>query len=76
MVKQFPIEFTLDSGTHVVVDRIETDTYDFTLKPHDGPSRHFTYIEGEKTKAELDETLDFEQLEALRTFWLEDEDVV
>jgi hypothetical protein len=75
MVKEYPIGFTLENGTHVIVNKTGPDTYDFTLEPTDRPPRHFTYRD-DSTKAEIDETLDFEQLDAVRTFWLKNEDVV
>lgn len=73
---QFPMEYTLDSGTHVVVREAGAGRYDFTLTPTDEAARHFTYVENEKTKAEWDDEADFEQLEALRAFWLKTEDIV
>jgi hypothetical protein len=76
MDTKFPLDFTLDSGTHVVVQQTGADRYEFTLTPTDDPARHFTYVEGERNKAEWDEIADFEQLEALRRFWLETEDIV
>lgn len=76
MHERFPMEFTLDSGTHVLVREAGPGRYDFTLTPTDEAPRHFTYVEGERTKAEWDDTTDFEQLEALRTFWLNTEDII
>jgi hypothetical protein len=74
MVKEYPIAFTLENGTHVVVHKTGPETYDFTLEPTHGAPRHFTYRD-DVPKAEIDETLDFEQLDAVRTFWLKNEDV-
>lgn len=76
MHTQFPLEFTLDSGTNVVVRHTGGNQYDFSLAPTDEAPRHFTYVDGERSKAEWDEIADFEQLEALRRFWLETEDIV
>lgn len=76
MIEHFPYEFTLASGTRVVVNKLNNTTYDFSLTPSEGPAEHFTYIEDGRTKSDWDEALEFEQLDALRTFWLENEDVV
>lgn len=76
MHTHFPLHYTLDSGTHVVVQNAGGGRYEFTLTPQDDAPRHFTYVEGEKSKAEWDEITDFEQLEALRHFWLKTEEIV
>lgn len=76
MSAEFPMEYTLSDGTHVVVTKVGTDRYDFELTPTEGPQRHFTYVEGEKSKAEWDETTDFDEMDALRTFWLKMEEIV
>lgn len=68
MLKHFPIEYTLESDTKVTVSKKTADTYNFYLKPHDKPSRQFTYVDDGRPKAVWDDSLDFEQLEALRTF--------
>lgn len=73
MESLFPMEFSLDNGTLVTVHDMGGDQYDFTLKPEEGAPRSFTYVEGERTKAEWDEIADFDQLQALRTFWLNTE---
>ena len=76
MSEQFPMEFTLSSGTHVVVNRAGDNSFDFLLRPTNGAENNFTYVEDERPKTEWDESLEFEQLDALRTFWLKTEDVV
>ncbi len=75
MIKKYPLEFTLDNDTHVVVNKTGPDTYEFSLTPKERPPYRFTYKD-DKPKAEVDETLHFEQLNALRTFWLKNEDVI
>jgi len=75
MVHSFPLEFTLERGTHVLVNNNGANTYEFTLKPEDGPSRQFTYVDDGRTKTEAEESLDFEETDVLRTFWLETEDI-
>lgn len=76
MSTHFPLNYTLDNGTDVLVRQDGGGRYHFTLTDADGRSRQFTYVDGKRTKAEWDDTTDFEQLEALRRFWLETEDVV
>lgn len=73
MKKHYPIKFTLENGTHVVVEKTSNDTYDFTLRSEEG-ERHFTYVDDQRSKTEIDESLDFDQLNAVRRLWLEDED--
>jgi hypothetical protein len=76
MKKSYPLKFTLENGTHVVVNKTGTNTFDFTLNPHKGPTSQFTYVEDGRSKTAVEESLDFEQIDALRTFWLENEDIV
>lgn len=76
MIDNFPIHYTLESGTQVTVNRSAADTYDFDLMPTEGTASPFTYVEGQKTKSEWDHILNFEQLEALRKFWLMNEEIV
>ena len=75
MKKDYPLEFTLEDGTHVEVNKTGSNTYDFTLQPEKGPVRHFTFVDDEKFTAEVEKTLDFDQLNALRRFWLESEKI-
>lgn len=76
MKKHFPLEFTLENGSHVRVDRTGPNTFDFTIKPKEDPAYQFTYVDDGKTKTEAEESLEFEQIDALRTFWLETEDLI
>ena len=77
MSRHFPLEFTLESGTKVTVTKESADTYDFSLRPtHGRPATQFTYVDDGRPKAEWDEKLDFQQLEALRHFWVMTEDVL
>lgn len=73
---KFPYKFTLDSGTHVVVNKTGDNSYDFALTHKEGPESHFTYTDDGRPKSAWDDQLEFEQLDALRAFWLEREDVV
>jgi hypothetical protein len=74
MRKDFPLEFNLDDGTHVVVRKAGNHLYDFTLKPGHGPERHFSVNDEEEFTDEKEKALDFDQLNALRRFWLETRD--
>jgi hypothetical protein len=76
MATEFPMEYTLESGTKVVVTRQDPKTYHFALTPLEGPAESFTYREDQRTKAEWDDVLEFEQLDALREFWLKTEDII
>jgi len=75
MSKHYPLKFTLDDGIHVEVDKTGNDTYEFILKPKEGPDRHFTFID-DASRENVTESLDFDQLNAVRRFWLEQEDVL
>ncbi len=57
MKKGYPLEFTLENGTHVVVNKTGTNTFDFTLKPKHGSTRQFTFIDDEKFTSEVEESL-------------------
>lgn len=76
MIESFPINFDLESGAKVTVDKRAAQLYDFTILQPGKPARQFTYIDDGRPKAQWDESLDFEQLEALRKFWLMNEDVL
>lgn len=73
MKKNFPLHFTLENGTHVVVNLKADNTYDFTLKPEEGAENYFSYTDDETFTDEKEQALDFDQLNALRRFWLEQE---
>ena len=74
MAKHYPLTFTLEDGIHVTVNKTGDNTYDFTLKPKEGPERYFSIID-DVSKDNVTEPLDFDQLNAVRRFWLEQEDV-
>ena len=76
MAEHFPLEYTLESGTQVRVTKRDESQYDFLLTPEGGAAESFTYRVGERSKAEWDDILEFEQLDALRTFWLKTDDLV
>jgi hypothetical protein len=76
MKERYPLEYILDSGTRVTIRKTGGNTYDFLLKPEEKPESRFTYIDDGRKKSEWDDTLEFEQLEALRKFWLENEEIV
>lgn len=76
MIESFPYEYTLETGTKVVVNKSGNSTYNFSLTPTEDAGSSFTYVEGERQKSEWDDVLEFEQLDALRAFWLKNEDIV
>ena len=76
MAHDFPMKFTLESGTEVQVSQTAANTYSFDLIDSDGKSDNFTYIDDNRSRDEVEETLDFDQLNALRAFWLKRDEVV
>ncbi len=75
MSKHYPLNFTLEDDVHVEVNKTGNDTYDFILKPKEGPERRFTIVDN-ISKDMVTESLDFDQLNAVRRFWLEQEKMV
>jgi hypothetical protein len=73
MALEYPLRFTLENGTHVTVNRVDQKNFDFVLKPDEGSERHFSYNDDVEFTTEMEEGLDFDQLNALRRFWLERE---
>jgi hypothetical protein len=73
MALEFPLEFTLESGTNVTIKRIDQKNYDFVLRPDDGEERHFAFNDDVEYTKEMEDELDFDLLNALRRFWLEQE---
>lgn len=76
MSKHYPLKFTLEDGVHVVINKTGSSTYDFTLKRKEGQERHFTFVDDDRPKDEIVESLDFDQLNAVRRFWLEKDDII
>ena len=76
MTKHFPLHFTLENGSHVLVNKTGSNAYDFTIKPDEGSTRQFTYVDDGKTRTEAEESLEFEEIDALRRFWLETQDIL
>jgi hypothetical protein len=76
MQHHFPLRYTLESGTVVVVDKIEDNRYDFSLTNTHGLSDNFTYVEDNRSRDEIEDSLDFDQLNALRAFWLKKTDIL
>ncbi len=73
MKHEFPYHFTLESGTHVVINKVDEHNYDFVLKPEEGGERHFSYRDDVTFTQEMEDKLEFDELNALRRFWLEQE---
>ena len=76
MSTHFPLKYTLEDGVHVVVNQTGNDTYDFTLTSKEGTQRHFSFVDDERPKEEKIEALDFDQLNAVRAFWLKEHSVI
>ncbi len=74
MPHNYPLNFTLDDGVNVTVNKNGDNMYEFTLKSGDEPDRHFSFID-DKPRNELIDTLDFDELNAVRRFWLEQENM-
>lgn len=70
MSKHYPLRFTLEDGVHVEVNKAGDDTYDFMLGRKGRQDRHFTLIDT-LSKDEIEASMDFDQLNAVRRFWLE-----
>lgn len=75
MQTHYPITFTLDNGVKVQVSKTAGNTYYFYLTETGRTNDNFTYVEDNRTKEEVEESLDFNQLNALRTFWLKREEL-
>jgi hypothetical protein len=75
MPNDYPLKFTLEDGVHVTVNKTGANTYDFILTPKHGAERHFTFVD-DRPKDEVIKTMDFDQLNAVRRFWLEQNDEV
>jgi hypothetical protein len=74
MSTHYPMKFTLEDGVHVEVNKTGDNTYDFTLNDKEN-ARHFTYVDdGERLKDE--DIYDFDELNAVRRFWLEQHKVM
>lgn len=76
MAKDYPIQFTLEDGVHVEITKTGNNAYHFTLKSKEGQERHFALVDDDRPKAQIVESLDFDQLNAVRRFWLEKDDIV
>lgn len=72
----YPLKFTLEDGIYVSVTKTGTDTYEFALTTKEGITRYFTFIDDERSKDEKIEALDFDQLNAVRAFWLKEHSVI
>lgn len=76
MKSTFPISYNLESGTHVEVDRATTgNAYNFFLRTSDGAEDNFTYVDDGRSRDDIEAELDFDQLNALRAFWLKMEEM-
>jgi len=76
MAKHYPLKFTLEDGADVEVNEMGKDTYEFSIRQNEGAARHFRIIDDGRPKDQIVEALDFDQLNAVRRFWLEKDDLV
>lgn len=72
----YPLKFALEDGIHVEVNSAGNNTYDFTLASKGSAERHFTFVDDDRSKDEKIASLDFDQLNAVRAFWLKVHSVV
>lgn len=70
------MRFTLDDGVDVVVNKAGANSYHFTMKRKEGAERTFTLVDDDRPKDQIDASLDFDQLNAVRRFWLEKDELV
>ena len=75
MSAHYPLKFTLEDGVLVEVSKTGESTYDFTLTPPEGAARHFTYDDN-RPKDKIIEEANFDELNAIRRFWLEREEII
>ncbi len=76
MSTHYPLKFTLEDGVHVLVSKTGENTYEFIMTPKNGPQRSFTFVEDDRTRDEMEKTMDFDQLNAVRAFWLKQHPVI
>ena len=74
MSDRYPLKFTLEDGVNVVVNHNGHNSYHFTLISEKGSEQYFTITDDTRPKDEIEASLDFDQLNALRRFWLEKDD--
>lgn len=75
MSTKLPLKFTLEDGVLVEVTKSEGNTYDFALTAPEGAVRHFTYDDN-RPKDKVIEEANFDELNAIRRFWLEREEII
>jgi hypothetical protein len=75
MIAHFPIHYTLEDGTKVVVNKTGSDTYEFLLTTKEGEDSNFTFVDDGRDKDKFEESLPFDQMDALRAFWLKNENL-
>lgn len=76
MSVHYPLQYTLEDGLLVEVNRGINETYNFTLTPKEGAVRYFTLVDDERPKDEKTALLDFDELNAVRAFWLKQQHVI
>jgi len=76
MAKHYPLRFTLEDGAHVEVNQVSDNKYDFLIRKKQGLDEHFTLLDDDRPKDQIIEALDFDQLNAVRKFWLERDHII
>lgn len=76
MSRHYPIKFTLEDGVYVEVNKSASNTYDFTMTGKQQQLRRFSIVDDDRPKDEITKALDFDELNAVRRFWLEEDDSV
>ncbi|MDQ6903370.1 MAG: hypothetical protein M3139_10210 [Bacteroidota bacterium] len=72
MSEHYPVKFTLEDGINVEVNKKSENTFDYILTPKNGDQSRFTFVEEVPRDKNID-SLNFDQLNAVRRFWLEQE---
>jgi hypothetical protein len=72
MAVHYPLHFTLEDGVHVQVNPKGDHIYEFQMQAEDGSVRRFD-LDNTLASDVLEQSFDFDQLNAVRRFWLEQE---
>ena len=74
--KHYPLKFTLDDGTHVEVNNAGNNQYNFSMTRKGGIASNFSIVNDDRPKEQIEKGLNFDQLDALRRFWLETDNLI
>lgn len=76
MSAHYPLKYSLEDGIDVTVNRTGDELYEFILQRKDGAASRFVFADDARSKDEKTASLDFDELNAVRAFWLKKHDVV